>query len=192
MLETSARAYIRRPTTKDEKFLIELAIRSRSLHRPWSYPPDTPSKYRAYLNRLRSGTSAGFLICRATDKTIAGIVNVNNIERGLFWSGALGYHAFLPLAGKGYMSEGLEMVLQHAFKTMRLHRLEANIQPGNRASIELAKRCNFEKEGLSPRFLKIGGKWQDHERWALLRENWPARKQGKRQVSRENARCPKK
>jgi ribosomal-protein-alanine N-acetyltransferase len=51
---------------------------------------------------------------------------------------------------------------------LKLHRLEANIQPENLASIALVRACGFSKEGLSPRFLKKNGQWRDHERWALL------------------------
>ena len=50
-------------------------------------------------------------------------------------------------------------------------RLEANIQPENTASKKLAKACGFRKEGYSPKFLKKGGRWSDHERWALLNPN---------------------
>ena len=72
-----------------------------------------------------------------------------------------------PFAGRGYMSEAMRLLVRHAFTTMKLHRLEANIQPGNQASIALVKRCGFEREGYSPRYLKIGGRWRDHERWAI-------------------------
>jgi len=63
-------------------------------------------------------------------------------------------------------------VLRHAFVMLRLHRVEANIQPGNRASIALAEGAGFRREGFSPRYLKIGGRWRDHERWAILAEEW--------------------
>jgi ribosomal-protein-alanine N-acetyltransferase len=103
---------------------------------------------------------------------IAGVININDVIRGAFQSATLGYYAFSPYAGMGLMREGMLLVLNHAFRTLKLHRLEANIQPGNRASIALARKCGFVREGFSRRYLKIRGRWQDHERWALLAENF--------------------
>jgi [ribosomal protein S5]-alanine N-acetyltransferase len=74
------------------------------------------------------------------------------------------------------MREGLALALDHAFSSLRLHRLEANIQPANTASIQLVKSLGFRLEGVSPRYLKIRGRWRDHERWAILREEWCARR----------------
>jgi ribosomal-protein-alanine N-acetyltransferase len=70
------------------------------------------------------------------------------------------------------MSEAVRLVVDHGFRKLKLHRLEANIQPANTDSIALVKRLGFKREGYSPRYLKIGGRWQDHERWAVLREDW--------------------
>jgi [ribosomal protein S5]-alanine N-acetyltransferase len=114
------------------------------------------------------------LVRRRADDAIVGVVNVNEIVRGSFQSAYLGYYAFRPHAGQGYMTEGLALVLRHAFGELGLHRLEANIQPGNRHSRELVRRLGFRKEGFSPRYLKIGGRWRDHERWAIVREAWVA------------------
>ena len=101
---------------------------------------------------------------------MVGVINVSQIFRGPFRSAYLGFYAFAPHAGDGYMTEGLGLVLRHAFGPMKLHRLEANIQPANGRSIALVKRCGFRLEGFSPRYLKIGGRWRDHERWAILAE----------------------
>lgn len=95
-------------------------------------------------------------------------MNVNEIGRGAFRSGYLGYYAFVPWQGHGLMTERLALVIDHAFRRLRLHRLEANIQPGNRASIGLVRRLGFRREGYSPRYVKVRRRWRDHERWTLL------------------------
>jgi ribosomal-protein-alanine N-acetyltransferase len=82
------------------------------------------------------------------------------------------------------MREGIQLVLRNAFLTLRLHRVEANIQPGNRASIALARGAGFRREGFSPRYLKIGGRWRDHERWALLADEWRNHSGNNRAVER--------
>jgi RimJ/RimL family protein N-acetyltransferase len=66
------------------------------------------------------------------------------------------------------MSEALPLALGQAFRRLKLHRVEANVQPGNRASLRVIRRLGFRREGYSPRCLKLGGRWRDHERWALL------------------------
>jgi ribosomal-protein-alanine N-acetyltransferase len=99
-------------------------------------------------------------------------VIVSEIVRGVFQSAYLSYYAHVQHAGQGLMKEGVAAVLDRVFGIHRLHRVEANIQPGNRVSRALVRRLGFRKEGFSPRYLKIGGRWRDHERWALTREDW--------------------
>jgi ribosomal-protein-alanine N-acetyltransferase len=106
------------------------------------------------------------------DDAIVGSINLSQIFRGGFKSAYLGYQIGAPFAGRGYMTEAIRLVLQYAFREMKLHRLEANVQPGNRASIALVERVGFTKEGYSRRYLKIGGRWRDHERWAIVAEEW--------------------
>jgi ribosomal-protein-alanine N-acetyltransferase len=117
---------------------------------------------------MREPVNHGFLVCDADKGFIVGIANVTNVALGPCRSGYLGYYVFSGFERKGFMRAGLLQVVRHAFKSLGLHRLEANIQPANLASIALVKSCGFSKEGYSPRYLKIGGRWRDHERWAIL------------------------
>jgi ribosomal-protein-alanine N-acetyltransferase len=76
------------------------------------------------------------------------------------------------------MREGLQLVLSYAFGDLRLHRVQASIQPENERSIALVRGAGFRREGLALRYLKIGGRWRDHEHWAITVED--RRERGRR------------
>ncbi|MGW7364453.1 GNAT family N-acetyltransferase [Streptomyces sp. NPDC054841] len=165
------RVGIRHYRLDDAEEFTALARESRQLHRPWLFPPQTTAAYAAFARKLIDDpTKAGFLVCERESGRIAGFININNIVEGGFLSGAVGYGAFAPAAGRGLMSEGLRLVVRHAFGPLGLHRLEVNIQPRNEASIALVRRLGFRLEGFSPDFLFIDGAWRDHERWAMTAE----------------------
>src|SRR3954451_13556240 len=166
------RVGIRPPAEADEAAFTAAMRASRSLHRPWVKMPDTQADFAAYLERSRRDNAAFFLAHRTEDDAIVGFLNVSEIIRGRLQSAFLGYGGVAGFEGQGYMREALELVLREAFTTLGLHRVEVNIQPGNSASIALAERCGFEREGFSPRYLKIGGRWRDHERFAMRAETW--------------------
>jgi ribosomal-protein-alanine N-acetyltransferase len=155
---------------------------SRALHRPWVWPPETAAAFARYAARFRSPDYAALAICRREDGAIAGIVNVSHIVRGGLLSAYLGYYGHAAFAGQGLMSEGLRLAVAHCFGPLELHRVEANIQPGNRASRRLVQRIGFAREGFSRRYLRVHGRWRDHERWALLKEDFAVlrRRQGRR------------
>jgi ribosomal-protein-alanine N-acetyltransferase len=145
--------------------------RSHKLHGHWVSPPRTEKAFDKSLERLGSKANVGYWVLSESGE-LAGVININEIVRGSFRSGYLGYYAFAPHNGRGYMTTGLRTVVSRAFRQLRLHRLEANIQPDNEASRRLVKRLGFKLEGYSPRYLKIAGQWRDHERWAVTAENW--------------------
>ncbi|MFI9827722.1 GNAT family N-acetyltransferase [Streptomyces sp. NPDC051913] len=165
------RVGIRHLTYEDGAEFTARARESKELHQPWLFPPDSASGFAAFAQRLiEDPTKVGFLVCEKDSGAIAGYININNIVEGAFLSGALGYGAFAHAAGRGLMREGLGLVVRYAFGGMRLHRLEVNVQPGNAASIALARSCGFRLEGYSPHMLYIDGAWRDHERWAITTE----------------------
>jgi ribosomal-protein-alanine N-acetyltransferase len=156
----------------DRDEFLDAMARSRSFHHPWITPPTTPDDFDAMLRRAEEDSFVALVIRLREDRRLAGVFNISEIIRRAFQSAYLGYSGVAGLEGRGYMTEGMKRVLDYAFTELGLHRLEANIQPGNTASIALVRRCGFVREGFSERYLKIGGEWRDHERWAIRSEIW--------------------
>ena len=171
----SPRVRIRPLGPRDAREFLAATRRSVALHRPWVRPPASPSTFRDYVAQGRRPSCERFVVCLRATSEIAGVVSLSEIVRGCFDSAYLGYYAFSPHDGRGLMEEGLRLVISRAFRVIGLHRLEANVQPGNRRSITLVRRLGFRREGLSPKYLKIGGRWRDHERWAILADEWRKR-----------------
>jgi ribosomal-protein-alanine N-acetyltransferase len=171
-----ARVVLSTPTLADEADFLAANLASRAYHRPYAYNPLTPADYRTYLFSLGE-RKLGYFARTVADGTLVGWLNLSEIIRGNFQSAFCGYCGYAASAGQGYMTEALGLLVREAFVMEKLHRIEANIQPANAPSIALAKRVGFEFEGASPRYLKIGGRWRDHERYALLAEAWRGRHQ---------------
>lgn len=169
-----SRVIIRPPADDDCDAFIAAVRRSRSLHRNWINPKAaTRAGFEKYFKTSASGQRHCFLVILRTTGELAGVINLNNVVRGYFQNASVGYYAFSPHAGKGLMREGMLLVLKHAFQKLKLHRVEANIQPENRPSIALVKSCGFVREGFSRRLVKVCGRWKDHERWAILADDFP-------------------
>jgi ribosomal-protein-alanine N-acetyltransferase len=170
------RVFLRPPQKRDSEELIALNRASTRFHRGLVSPPSQPEQFATFLKRSRQAGSACFLVCRVQDGAIVGSINLSQIFLGGFRNAYLGYYVGAKYAGEGYLTEAIDLMLQYAFENLKLHRLEAIIQPGNLASIKLVKRAGFIREGFSRRYLKISGRWRDHERWAIIAEDWKSRR----------------
>ena len=162
------RVHIRHPRMRDRDPFLKAVRRSRSLHRPWTYPPSDDDAFRGFVRSADRPTVQRFLICRTDDDTFVGVANLSQIVLDPFRNAYLGYYAFSPHHRQGLMREGLELSIRHAFGPLRLHRIQANVQPENERSVELLRGLGFAEEGYARRYLKIGGRWRDHLLFALL------------------------
>jgi ribosomal-protein-alanine N-acetyltransferase len=162
-----SRVELRDLVLADREPFLEMVRESRDLHRPWTYPPERADQFDDLVSRTVRDDFACLAVVLAENGELVGIFTVSQIVRGYFQSAYLGYYANARHAGKGLMAEAMALVLDHAFGPLSLHRLEANIQPGNAPSIALARGAGFRLEGYSPRYLLIGGRWRDHERYAI-------------------------
>jgi [ribosomal protein S5]-alanine N-acetyltransferase len=160
------------PSPADADEFIAAVRASRSQLHPWVDPADTAGRFAGYLTRAASSDHACFLVRHRDCGELVGFVNINSIVRGMFQSGYLGYGGFAAHAGRGLMTAGVRLVISTAFADLGLHRLEANIQPDNARSLALVRRLGFRREGYSPQYLLVDGRWRDHERWAVCAEDW--------------------
>jgi ribosomal-protein-alanine N-acetyltransferase len=151
----------------DGAALIAGNLASRALHAPWVRPFTEQAGFETWFAGLQDGASLA-LLAREAGGGIAGVIAFSQIALGNFCSAYCGFYGMAGFGGRGLMTAALRLAVTHAFTALGLHRVEANIQPGNARSIELVRRVGFRREGFSPAYLRIDGVWRDHERWALL------------------------
>ncbi len=175
------RLTLRLPEQRDCAEFIRAMRESADHLRPWS--PRLPeagadeSFFAATFSRARQEWDAGTgvrLLAFLADGTLAGTFNLNNIVRGVFQNADAGWSVMSECVGSGIATEGVKAMLGLAFRAeplgLGLHRVQANVIPGNAASLRVAHKCGFREEGLARRMLMIDGRWQDHVMFAKLAE----------------------
>lgn len=182
ILAVGERVALRRVQPGDRAAFCALVTASSDHLLRWIHggvPPDDADGsawFKRTLKQAAEGRSEKLLVVRAdAPDVLLGALNINEIVRGGFQSAYLGYWLGAGHTGQGLMGEALRIGLAYAFGPLGLHRVEANIQPGNEPSIRLVERAGFVREGYSERYLRIGPAWRDHERWALTLERWEAK-----------------
>ena len=169
------RVYLRPVRRADGPELVAANRASVDLQEPWVSPCRDEAAFEAYLASCDGERRVSFLARDRESDALVGVVSLSSLIRGALECAFLGYYGVVGGVGRGLMTEALALAVTAAFEDLELHRLEANIQPGNGRSIALVRRLGFRKEGFSPRYLKLGGAWRDHERWAILSEEWSER-----------------
>jgi len=175
-LETP-RLILRALTLRDAIRLLDFDLRNRAFLAPWEPRRDelyftmarAEAAVRADARTARRDTGYRWhLFLRSQPDKIIGSVGLSNVVHGVFLSTHLGYRLDGEQQGHGFMTEAVGAVVHQAFTTLGLHRIEANVMPRNTASRRVLARLGFEEEGLSRRYLKIAGVWEDHLRHVLL------------------------
>jgi ribosomal-protein-alanine N-acetyltransferase len=116
------------------------------------------------------GTGYGFGIFY--EGRFVGEITLSSIQRGPLQSAYIGYWIDQAVAGRGLMPEAVVTMLQYAFESLRLHRVEINIIPRNAPSRRVVEKLGLRFEGIAERYLEIDGAWEDHARYAITAEEW--------------------
>ena len=176
------RVYLRFPVQRDWRNWAALRAESRDFLAPWepswAYDALTRGAFRRrlkmYKAEMRQGVTYSFLILRRVDDVLLGGITLSNLRRGVAQSATLGYWIGSPHGNQGYMTDSLAAILEFAFSRIGLHRVEAACLPANEASRRLLLRSGFREEGYAREYLRISGRWQDHQLFAILRDNLPS------------------
>jgi len=170
---------LRAPGLSDYARWAEIRALSRAHLAPWepTWTRDELTRI-AYRRRLKVyGQDARddhgyyyFIVSNPGDALLGG-VTLSNVRRGAAQCATLGYWIGAPFAGKGYMQSAVRLLTAFAFRSLRLHRIEAACMTGNLPSRHVLEKCGFEREGLARRYLKINGAWEDHVIYALTEED---------------------
>lgn len=174
------RVHLRMPDAGDFRAWADLRKESRSFLEPWepTWAPDELDRasWRDRLARHRQefaqGTGVAFFIYENRSEALIGGITLGNIRHGVAQSGHIGYWLGERHAGHGYMVDALQLLLEFAFDSLSLHRVEAACIPGNVRSMRVLEKARFRREGLLRSYLRINGNWQDHYLYALIAEEW--------------------
>ncbi|MDB5072385.1 MAG: phosphinothricin acetyltransferase [Candidatus Eremiobacteraeota bacterium] len=164
----ASRVILRRVRRADADELIALNRASTSYHMPWEAPFTDRAGFDGWFERSVTGANVVLIARERATDAVVGVINFSNIVLSFFRSTYCGYWGYPSTGGRGLMTDALREAVRFGFEELGLHRIEANIQPGNARSLALARRAGFTKEGFSPRYLFLDGAWRDHERWAIV------------------------
>ena len=110
-------------------------------------------------------------IFRREDDVLMGAVTLDNVRRGAAQSGSMGYWLGESFVKKGYMFEAVKALIFYSFKNFELSRLEAATLPENQPSRRLLEKSGFKYEGVAQSYLQISGRWRNHVKYSLLRDD---------------------
>ena len=175
------RLVLRPPRTGDVTEIRRLLRANHEHLRPWNPAPppgEDPSSItevsKSVLRQRRDwkhGASFVFMVAmRDRPERLVGKIALNGVMRGAMYGAYLGYWMAGDQQGKGLCTEGITAVLDFAFGSAGLHRIQAAIMPRNDRSLRVIEKLAFRREGYAERYLQIAGKWEDHVLFARTRE----------------------
>lgn len=168
--------YIRPLTLSDAVELLNLEVKNQAFFD--AYSTTRPSNYltietqRELIEKWEQNTKKEleyrFGIFKADGDILIGTIGLFQVARGPRQCAILGYSLDQEHNGKGYTTEAAKLVVEYAFETLYLHRIEAGVMPHNIGSIRVLEKVGFHKEGIAKKNVQINGNWEDHQMLAII------------------------
>lgn len=177
---SSTDIYIRPLEVTDTNDILQIITTNRAFLQP--FDPIRDKSFFTYefqrnhieeaIENYKDDKAYAFAICLNNNDTIIGRITLSAISRGPFQNAYMGYFIDQQQNGKGYATQAVHLAIRFAFEKIDLHRIQAGVLPRNIASIRVLDKNKFRYEGLAKRYLKINGQWEDHNLYAITREDW--------------------
>lgn len=148
----------------------------------------TKVKYKEFVSKknqlMKADRFYDFGVFLRKNGELVGMVSAMEIQRGISQMAYLGYVLFPQYWNKGYGTEAVKAMFDIAFNQIKLHRLEAGIEPDNVASIRLVESLGMRHEGLKKKLLFLRGEWSDLVTYGITCEECGIKWRGEVGVSR--------
>ena len=168
---------LRLPQLSDHKNWSKLRFESKEFLTPWEPTWSHDHLLRKpFVNRvnwakrsMQNGTAIPLFIINRNDGVLIGAITLDNIRRGPNQTATMGYWIGLPYVRKGFISEAINALVNYAFGTLDISRIESACLPENTPSRKVLEKCGFKYEGVAQAYIQIDGRWRTHVLYSSLR-----------------------
>ena len=176
---TGEKVYLRHLELSDAEHLLQFVVENKEFFEPFS-PSHSANYYtlekqkeiiRDLEQNAKQNAGYRFGIFLKKNHHLIGTIDLFQIIRGSLQSAMIGYDLDEKNNGKGYTTEAVKLVVDFAFHTLHLHRIEAGVMPHNMGSIRVLEKAGFHKEGIAKKNVKIKDRWEDHQVLAIINPN---------------------
>ncbi|MBX6329453.1 MAG: GNAT family N-acetyltransferase [Pseudolabrys sp.] len=176
VLETK-RLVLRAPRLEDAKAIAALANDRRIAENTACIPnPYTLSDAEAFVENANTGDQDAVFVITLREQTIIGACAITPQDQ----AGELGYWLGVPYWGKGYATEALHAVIDHAFTDLGYAALQAGARVTNPASRRVLEKCGFQWTGVGLYRIRAINSSAPIDRFRLERGIWSALKDWRR------------
>ncbi len=173
--------YLQRLNRSHAKELRQLYVENSQYLNRWLQPLPATVRLQqmedliAEDHRLaRNGIRLDLGIFQTGSNRLIGRIALHSVDYGIQHSAGMSYWMSHEFCRSGFMTRSLATLASFAFEEACLHRLWVHIVSDNAASLGLADKLGFQREGLLRKNLFIDGRWEDSVLMGLLESEYDA------------------
>jgi [ribosomal protein S5]-alanine N-acetyltransferase len=138
---------------------------------PHPYPDGAAAEWIAtHASNAEAGIAYTWAVTTRHDGTLIGAIEIR--PESMHQRGEFGYWTGMPFWNQGFTTEAAGRVVEHGFRALDLHRIQALVLPSNTGSVRVLEKLGFRREGVLRDYVLRWGEFQDRTIYGLLRDEW--------------------